>query len=148
MVGVVSMGRLLHPEKADGLDARLLKFLQTAADELEFDVLVVRGKESDVEAKRLYAQGRTTPGKIVTHAPDASQSAHGHAGGVDAVPQVNGKAFPVQDDPDYPQWATNLQALIAFARACGLVCGADWPPDRVDPDHFQVPDWRDLPVVP
>ncbi len=142
------MGHLSHPERADGSDSRLLKFLQAAADGLEFDILVVRGKESDAEAKRLYAQGRTTPGKIVTNAQDASQSAHGHAGAIDAVPLVNGKAFPEKDDPDYPQWSDDLQALIKFARACGLVCGADWKGHLIDLDHFEVSDWKDLPVVP
>lgn len=139
-----------HEERANGSDVRLLKFLAVVNERYpERTYLVVRGREDDAEAKRLYAQGRTTPGRIVTNASSNMDSAHGHSGALDVVPVVNGKAFP---DPkispaDYAEWMSQLHDLITLARQCGLQCGADWPGKLVDLDHFQVPDWRDLPVV-
>ena len=55
------------------------------------DVLItstLRDKESQAA---LYAQGRTTPGKIVTNAK-AGQSFHNYGCAFDFVPLINGKA--------------------------------------------------------
>lgn len=77
------------------------------------DVLVTSTLRDAEAQNALYAQGRTTPGKIVTNAK-AGQSWHNHACAFDFVPIVNGKA----------QW--NDAAL--FTR-CGIIaesCGLEW----------------------
>lgn len=54
-------------------------------------LLVYCGLRSNEEQDRLYAQGRTAGGKIVTHAK-AGQSFHNYGLAIDYVPVRNGKA--------------------------------------------------------
>lgn len=78
------------------------RFLARCA-ERQVDVLVVCTYRSNEEQDALYAQGRTTPGAIVTRAK-AGQSPHNAtrdgkpaAKAFDAVPLLHGK--PIWEDP-------------------------------------------------
>jgi len=56
------------------------------------DVLITSTMRDGEAQAALYAQGRTTPGKVVTNAKPG-QSWHNHAYAFDFVPIVNGKAM-------------------------------------------------------
>lgn len=73
-----------------------------------------RDKESQAA---LFAQGRTTPGKIVTNAR-AGQSFHNYRVAFDVVPLRNGK----------PVWDTNNENAVLWKRigAIGVECGLEW----------------------
>jgi peptidoglycan L-alanyl-D-glutamate endopeptidase CwlK len=73
-----------------------------------------RDKESQAA---LFAQGRTTPGKIVTNAR-AGQSFHNYRVAFDAVPLRNGK----------PVWGTANEDAVLWKKlgAIGVECGLEW----------------------
>lgn len=67
------------------------------------DVLVYCTLRDDEEQAALYAQGRTTPGKIVTKA-QPGQSAHNYGLALDFVPLLAGK-------PQWTNWALYDKAI-------------------------------------
>ena len=101
------------------------------------DLLVTCTWRSGAEQDALYAQGRTTPGSIVTRAK-AGQSKHNHtlAGrpaslALDVVPLRLGK----------PVWAASdaiWQDVGRIGKACGLEWAGEWKRMREFP-HFQHP---------
>lgn len=98
------------------------------------DVLVTCTLRSDKEQADLYAQGRTTPGHIVTDAP-AGRSAHNYGLAIDIVPMVNGK-------PDWNGHDPVWMEIGEFGQAAGLQwAGAPGFPFPEEP-HFQHPNWR------
>lgn len=92
------------------------------------------------EQDALYAQGRTTPGPIVTNAR-----------GVDYMSQHQwGIAFDFfQNDPSNPypdpETSTFWTDAAAIAKARGLAWGGDWT-DIIDRPHLYLPDWGDTPI--
>jgi peptidoglycan L-alanyl-D-glutamate endopeptidase CwlK len=101
------------------------------------DLLITCTWRSAAEQDALYAQGRTTPGRIVTRAK-AGQSKHNHtlAGrpaslALDVVPLRLGK----------PVWAASdaiWQDVGRIGKACGLEWAGEWTRMREFP-HFQHP---------
>lgn len=95
------------------------------------DILVTSTFRDAESQSALYAQGRTTPGKIVTNAR-GGQSWHNWRCAYDVVPLRNGK----------PVWGTTGEDLKLWKRvgeigkACGLEWGGDWKQLR-DLPHFQ-----------
>lgn len=82
------------------------------------DVLITSTYRDNESQAALYAQGRTTPGKIVTNAR-AGESFHNYHCAFDFVPIVNGKA--VWND-------------LALFRKCGEIgksCGLEWAGDWI-----------------
>lgn len=107
------------------------------AREAGCDLLVTCTLRSMDEQARLYAQGRTAPGPIVTKARPG-ESAHNFGLAMDCVPMRDGK----------PVWSTKLAADRALwtaygaaVRAAGLVWGGDWR--FVDLPHAEFPAWKD-----
>lgn len=113
------------------------------------DVLVTCTYRSQREQDMLYAQGRTTPGRIVTWTRKSLHSAtlsDGTPGSLafDVVPLRNGMAVwgthgngldddPTDDDTDDLElW----ERLGQIGRAVGLEWGGDWQPKK-DRPHFQ-----------
>lgn len=100
------------------------------------DPLVTCTLRSNDEQTLLYAQGRTSPGHIVTNAK-AGQSAHNYGLALDIVPMVNGK----------PDWngADHIWDQIGVL---GVAAGLTWlgSPDSTfkEKPHFEHPDWRRL----
>lgn len=79
------------------------------------------------EQDKLYAQGRTKPGQVVTNAR-GGHSFHNWRVAYDVVPIVNGQA-------DYNE--AILSAIGYFGKQCGLEWGGDWTTFK-DMPHFQL----------
>ncbi len=94
------------------------------------DILITCGYRSPVEQDRLYAQGRTTPGNIVTNAK-GGQSLHQFGVAFDCVPLIAGK----------PNWNSPYTITAQEAALIGLEHG-----DRgyTDLPHFQYRDGYSL----
>ena len=90
--------------------------------------LLITSTFRDVESQNaLYAQGRTSPGKIVTNAK-GGQSFHQYRCAVDVVPLVNGK----------PNWDDDAlwRKVGKLGEDCGLEWAGNWKSFREYP-HFQ-----------
>jgi|ERR1017187_10859184 hypothetical protein len=100
-------------------------------------VQVTRGHCTVAQQDALYAQGRTTPGPIVTNAT-GYQSAHVYGYAADLVPE--------DVMPGQPNWDVNSaawQKMLAAGLAVGLAEGAKW--EHKDNPHFYL---QELPATP
>lgn len=107
--------------------AKVDAFLASAKKE-GIDLLVTSTYRDAESQNALYAQGRTTPGKIVTNAK-AGQSWHNHRCAIDVVPIVNGKA--VWND------AAMWTKVGAIGKAAGLEWSGEWTGKMKETAHFQ-----------
>jgi peptidoglycan L-alanyl-D-glutamate endopeptidase CwlK len=98
-----------------------------AAKAKGIDLLVTSTYRDSESQNALYAQGRTTPGNIVTRAK-AGESWHNHRCALDVVPLVNGKA--IWDDQ--AMW----KQVGEIGKSCGLEWAGDWKTFKEYP-HFQ-----------
>ena len=98
-----------------------------AAKAKGIDLLVTSTYRDSESQDALYAQGRTTPGNIVTRAK-AGQSWHNWRCALDVVPLVNGKA--IWDDQ--AMW----KQVGEIGKSCGLEWAGDWVTFKEFP-HFQ-----------
>ena len=98
-----------------------------AAKAKGIDLLVTSTYRDSESQDALYAQGRTTPGNIVTRAK-AGQSWHNWRCALDVVPLVNGKA--IWDDQAL--W----KQVGEIGKSCGLEWAGDWKTFKESP-HFQ-----------
>jgi peptidoglycan L-alanyl-D-glutamate endopeptidase CwlK len=125
-VNAISQARLLavYP----GLASLVTQMSQI----LTFDIEVTQGLRTWAEQDALYAQGRTTPGEIVTHAP-GGYSWHNFGLAVDLVPE---DLAPGQPDWNlsHPSWAR----MVSVAESVGLVSGAEWHGADLDTPHVQL----------
>ena len=92
------------------------------------DILVTSTFRDNASQDALYAQGRTTAGKIVTNAR-GGDSFHNHRCAVDIVPLVNGKP---DWDGNHPVWAQ----IGAIGQECGLEWAGSWKTFK-ELAHFQ-----------
>lgn len=99
-----------------------------------FAIRVVQGLRTWAQQDALYAQGRTTEGKIVTNAK-GGQSWHNFGMAVDVVPSVNGveMAYVPDWNPQHPSW----QRMVNLGIGLGLDSGATWSSLK-DYPHFQL----------
>lgn len=118
--------RFLDNCKASGIDAFITETYRSIADQ-----------NTD------YAQGRTSPGHIITNAK-GGQSPHNCTNG-DGTPGARAFDFAIQDatgvldwDAQDPAW----QAAIKIGEALGLVSGARWCTIKDNP-HMEMPNWRE-----
>jgi peptidoglycan LD-endopeptidase CwlK len=91
---------------------------------------------SNETQNRYYAQGRTTPGRIITNAR-GGESPHNTREAMDVYPLVSGQAA-VNTPASAPVWAK----IGATGKAAGLHWGGDWPRFK-DKPHFELPGWKD-----
>jgi peptidoglycan L-alanyl-D-glutamate endopeptidase CwlK len=105
---------------------RALAFI-AAASAKGIDLLVTSTYRDSESQDALYAQGRSTPGNIVTRAK-AGQSWHNWRCALDVVPLVNGKA--IWDDQAL--W----KQVGEIGKSCGLEWAGDWKTFKEYP-HFQ-----------
>lgn len=100
----------------------------------------MRGSEEQAE---LYAQGRSTTGKVVTNARPG-QSAHnpqkdGKAVAYDCVPLQHGKAvWGSSSKEDARLWAI----VVRCGESVGLEASARWQGKLKEQAHFQLKNWR------
>lgn len=92
------------------------------------DILVTSTYRDMESQNALYAQGRTTPGKIVTNAKPGD-SFHNWRCAVDVVPLVNGK--PVWDGSN-PIW----KRIGSLGKQAGLEWAGEWKTFK-ELAHFQ-----------
>lgn len=102
------------------------------------DLLIYCTLRSNEEQTVLYAQGRTTQGKIVTNAR-AGESAHnpdknGKAHAYDCCPMIAGK--PIWDT-NHPYWAV----IGSCGEEAGLSWSGRWTGKLKEMAHFQDPNW-------
>jgi len=121
MINSRSLDDLAPPAKQ-----RALAFI-AAASAKGIDLLVTSTYRDSESQDALYAQGRNTPGNIVTKAK-AGQSWHNWRCALDVVPVVNGKA--IWDDQAL--W----KQVGEIGKACGLEWAGDWKTFKEYP-HFQ-----------
>lgn len=120
----------LHPD----VQSKARAFI-AACDADGIDLLVTCTWRSDEEQAKLYAQGRTAPGKVVTNAKPG-QSKHngkqGEARALDVVPLVNGKPVWGTAGEDGELWLR----VGLHGEAAGLEWAGRWVRMKEYP-HFQ-----------
>lgn len=129
-------------ERLRGVHPRLMEAvldILEAMAVLEFPMFVTQGVRTIAQQQALYAQGRTTPGTIVTHADGVTKRSQ-HQVKADGFGHAVDLAFV--DDPDTPKsevfdpgqpW--DLMGLMAEKR--GLVWGGRWQ-GLVDLPHVEL----------
>jgi peptidoglycan L-alanyl-D-glutamate endopeptidase CwlK len=111
-----------------------IRQMATMLEQEGITIRVVQGLRTVAEQDALYAQGRTTPGKIVTNCKGGF-SYHNYGLAVDVVPSQF-----APDQPYNPDWNSAHPAwkrMEAVGQSLGLDSGATW---RSFPDapHFQI----------
>ena len=116
-------------------DSRLIEVCSDAIQ--YFDFSVVFGHRSNEEQDRLYAQGRTAPGEIVTHLR-GGQSIHNTdpSRAVDLAPWVPGRGI-VWDDVGLFHELYGVILCCASRRGIEIEWGGHWRTFK-DRPHFQV----------
>jgi peptidoglycan L-alanyl-D-glutamate endopeptidase CwlK len=98
-----------------------------------FRVVLTSGTRTMGEQRKLYAQGRTAPGAIVTKAKPGD-SAHNFGLAFD---------FAFGDGSGSPTWPESgpWGKVASVGKALGLVWGGDWTSFK-DRPHLETADWR------
>jgi peptidoglycan L-alanyl-D-glutamate endopeptidase CwlK len=128
----------VHPELIERV-ARIL----AAMDKAGHPMVVTDGVRSSEEQRRLYAQGRTVAGRIVTNA-DGFQHRSNHQVRLPPSPFAGyGCAVDLAflDERGRPTWDLRLPwaTFGAAVKAEGLTWGGDWKTLR-DMPHVELPD--------
>jgi peptidoglycan L-alanyl-D-glutamate endopeptidase CwlK len=120
----------IHPE----CRGRVLRVLM-AMDALGHTMTITDGVRTADEQARLYAQGRTAPGAIVTNA-DGYTTRSNHQPKADGLGRAVDCCFV--DDAFQPTWEGPWAAYGACAEAVGLVWGGSWKSIQ-DKPHVEWP---------
>ena len=102
-------------------------------------LIITEGYRTKEHQDKLYAQGRTTPGKIVTNARGSDLSSQ-HQWGI---------AFDIGIAATTPAEIYNLamiKLVATIAKGLGLGWGGDWI-SPVDTPHFYLKKWGDTPTA-
>lgn len=124
--------------KIDTLLPSFKPVIQVLLHELEtlgIKCVVTSGRRTIAEQNRLYAQGRTTAGDVVTKAK-GGQSPHNFGAAADICP-LNAAGECWWDAPD-DVW----QVIALTARKNGLVAGYDFKNFKDSP-HVEDAHWKD-----
>jgi peptidoglycan L-alanyl-D-glutamate endopeptidase CwlK len=132
--------RKMSSRSLDDLDSRFRPFVDTfisACATQNLDILIYCTYRSNEEQDILYAQGRTTPGGIITNAR-AGQSAHNYRLAFDGCPMLGGK--PLWDEHlTGPHWSQYGQIAVAS----GMEWGGNWQ-GFVEGPHCQMANWKQI----
>lgn len=121
----------LHPDLV-GKAKRVIAVMAS----LGFPMIPVQGLRTTEYQQSLYAQGRTTPGHIVTNA-DGIKSKSNHQAQKDGYGHAIDMTFLVGGQPSFNiklPWAT----YGTCAKSTGLIWGGDFKTIR-DLDHLELP---------
>ncbi len=122
----------LHP----ALQETARQFIKEADQILEgWQAFITDGFRSNEEQDKLYAQGRSVPGNIVTHAR-AGQSPHNYGLAVDI-------AFRKDGTKDAQWLFKKYSQLDNLAIKLGLVWGGTWKNFK-DYPHFELKNWKEI----
>jgi len=129
----ISISRIqaLHPT----IRPDVKSFITEAEEALDITLRIVEGLRTIDEQNALYAQGRTTPGKIVTRAKGGS-SYHNYGLAIDLVEIKDLKA----------NWDFDYKKLLPWAQKYGFTWGGSFK-SILDKPHFEKTfgnNWRDL----
>ena len=113
----------LHPM----VRAKANEFIIRAEKELGIKLRVVSTLRTWSEQDKLYAQGRTSPGNIVTKAK-GGESLHNFGLAIDVVEIKNGKA--IWNNP-------NWNRIADLGKQIGFKWGGDWRSFK-DKPHFEI----------
>lgn len=97
---------------------------------------------SFAESDRLWEQGRTTPGPIVSWAK-GGESYHNYGLALDFCLQIDGKNYWPED----PTADKNWMIVVDCFKRHGFTWGGDFPKGKEDYPHFENKlgyNWRDL----
>lgn len=119
----------LHPLIRD----RAREFINRADKELGIRLRVTSGLRTWEEQAKLYAQGRSAPGKKVTNAK-AGQSLHNYGLALDVVEIKDGKGL--WENPDWGR-------IGDLGKSLGFAWGGDWTSFK-DRPHFEMKFGRSL----
>jgi peptidoglycan L-alanyl-D-glutamate endopeptidase CwlK len=118
---------MTYPTQLQPIMARKLNRLILAMKILRHPIVLTEGVRTVARQNKLYAQGRTAPGNIVTNAK-GGQSLHNYGVAFDVAFLVDGSA----------SWDERLpwKLLGKVGKALGLEWGGDWTQIN-DRPHFQ-----------
>lgn len=123
------------------LDTRLQTLFvrfDAAMKNARIDYIVTATYRNDADQQKLYNQGRTTPGGIVTNAKPG-QSEHNHTD-ADGKPASHAFDIVIMENGK-PDWRTSnpkWKAAGAIGKSVGLEWAGDWVSFKEFP-HFQLP---------
>jgi len=130
----------LHPKLRD---TALLAYNEAVkATPVGVHPIITQGLRTFAESDKLYAQGRTAPGEIVTNAK-AGQSYHNYGLAVDFALVINGKTTWNEKDPN---WIT----VVNIFKKYGFTWGGDFAGKFKDYPHLEQKfghNWKDLLVL-
>jgi peptidoglycan L-alanyl-D-glutamate endopeptidase CwlK len=115
----------LHPKVRD----KAREFINKVEKDLGIKIRATSTLRTYDEQNKLYAQGRTTKGGIVTNAK-GGQSNHNFGTALDVVPIVNGQ-------PDWKTTADTWSKIAIIGKGLGFQWGGDWK-GLVDKPHFEM----------
>ena len=101
--------------------------------------IITQGYRTFAESEKLYAQGRTLPGEIVTNAR-AGSSYHNYGLAIDFALVIDGKTTW---NEKHPSWAT----VVNIFKKYGFTWGGDFAGSFKDYPHLEMRfghNWRDL----
>ncbi|OHA66816.1 MAG: hypothetical protein A3D59_00065 [Candidatus Wildermuthbacteria bacterium RIFCSPHIGHO2_02_FULL_47_17] len=115
-----------------GLDPRVQKpaadFINNTERKFGTQLRIMQGSRSIEEQNKLYAQGRTTPGNVVTNAR-GGESYHNYGRAIDVVRMNSGQS----------DWASPISSEIAaIGKAEDFAWGGDWSAPYTDYPHFEM----------
>ncbi len=123
-----------NDQKISQLDPRVRKpatnFINETKDWLGVKLLVSETYRTNERQDELYAQGRTTPGNIITNAVGGA-SPHNYGLALDVVQMTNGQA-------DWSDSAQITPQIAAVGKAQGFEWGGEWKGSFQDYPHFQM----------
>ena len=114
----------------------LVEQFLAALEEAGIRVVITSARRTIAVQNRLYRQGRTEPGNVVTNAPGGS-SPHNFGCAVDVCPM---------DDRGNLLWGSGNGTWAEIGRIgkqCGLVWGGDFRTLN-DRPHFESPGWKTI----
>lgn len=137
---LTSLDKIDKRNKKVHLHPKFRKKLATFAETLAargMDVLITDGFRSFAEQDRLFEQGRSTPGDIVTGSRGGFSN-HNYGLAVDMYPVIQGQVLvKVPNGPNRARFLEIQQAIIDEAEGLGLFSGVHFT-NLVDTPHVQL----------
>lgn len=131
---------LTNQNRLVGVNDKLQDIVRLAVEDLDFDVIVIEGLRPQSRQNKLYAQGRTEPGNIVTW---TLESEHTKGNAVDLAPIKDGIILWA----DSAKFKKLADAMFRIAGIMGVAIrwGKDWDNDKIigekdetDSPHFEL----------